>query len=164
MLIFDCATAVVFVALAQRLASDSAIQWVVGWAALLIVLHPRMMALRSGVIRDHGFHTFLLLSLYFVVSDHQHARLWKPVAIAGCIVAAALFRLEALYFGFVIAGFYLFNRRTSLEGRLTVIAGMVLGCALLIPGYLNWTASPGKFLGFQPETLQAERVLQTIKN
>jgi hypothetical protein len=162
--IFDCATAVVFVALAQRLASDSAVQWVAGWAALLIVLHPRMMALRSGVIRDHGFHTFLLMSLYFVVSDRQHARLWKPVAVAGCVVVAALFRLEALYFGFVIAGFYLFDRSTSLAGRLAVIAGMVLGCALLIPGYINWTASPGRFFNFQPETLQAERVLQAIRD
>src|ERR1700754_2857988 len=58
--LLDCATAVAFIALVRRLASDTDAQRIVGWAALIIVLHPKLAVLRSAVVRDHGYCAFFM--------------------------------------------------------------------------------------------------------
>ena len=58
-------------------------------------------------VRDHGYYAFALLTLYLVVRDHQRAERWIKPSIIGCIVAAALFRLEALLLAVVTPAFYL---------------------------------------------------------
>ena len=67
------------------------------FAAMLILAHPELNEYRSFVIRDFGFWAFSLCSLlalmrYAQSGHHKDILLWS-----GCILAAFLFRTEALF-------------------------------------------------------------------
>jgi hypothetical protein len=128
--------AVAFVALVGRLARGDRL--VLAWAAVLVVLHPRLMEFRPFIIREHGMFAFLLLGLYFVVRDLQQPLLRNKLAIGLSILAAAMFRLEVLLFAGLIPAYYLLVWNRSRRTKLAVIGGTVLLCTLLLPGYLLW--------------------------
>jgi hypothetical protein len=139
--LFDCATVVIFVALVRRLAIGQGDRSLIGWAAFIIVLHPRLVQLRPMVIRDHGFYSFFLLALYLVVRDHQIASRWIKPAICGSIVAAALFRPEALLLGVIVPLFYLYNAASPQKRWLPMLLAIAMVCALLVPAYSVWTSA-----------------------
>jgi hypothetical protein len=132
---FDCATAVTFIALVRRLAADGDVRSIVGWAAFIIVLHPKLASMRSSVVRDHGYYAFFLLTLYLVVRDHQLPRAWIKPAIVCAIAGAALFRLEALLLAMVVPAFYLVASRR----RLLAVPAVLLSGALLAIVYAIWS-------------------------
>lgn len=137
--IFDCLIVVIFVGLAKALATEKTAPTIAFWAAVLILLHPRLTVIRPVIIRDHGFHAFSLAALYFVAKDHHHPQVLNKVLSVGCILLAALFRLEALYLLVVVPTFYLFARASSIRTKLLSIGGVLLTCAVLLPAATIWT-------------------------
>ena len=136
--LFDCATAVLFIALVRRLAADVSIRNIAGWAAFIIVLHPKLAVLRAAVIRDHGYYAFVFLTLYFVVRDHQQPRSWIKPAIVCAIGAAALFRLEALLLALIVPAFYLVADTSGGRRRLLAIPAVIVAALLLALVYVLW--------------------------
>lgn len=143
--LLDCATVVIFIALVRRLASESLASWtdarsIAGWAAFVIILHPKLATLRSSVVRDHGYYTFFLLTLYLVVRDHQLPRVWLKPAIVCSIALAALFRLEALLLAVVVPAFYIVTDISAGRRRLLAIPAVLLAGLLLTVVYAVWTS------------------------
>lgn len=139
--LFDCATAVIFIALVRRLAFDGSTRSIAGWAAFIIILHPKLAVLRPSVVRDHGYCAFFLLTLYLVVRDHRLPRGWIKPAIACSIIAAALFRLEALLLAIVVPAYYLVADTSDARRRLLVVPAVLLAGLLLAAVYAIWTGT-----------------------
>jgi hypothetical protein len=139
--LFDSAVVVLLIALARRLASGAGARQIVGWAAFVIVLHPKLAVMRSAIVRDHGYYAFVLSALYLVVRDHQEPQRWLKPAIAGCIAIAALFRLEALLFAVMVPAFYLATGRSSGGRKLLVVAAILLLGLLMAVVYAAWTGA-----------------------
>lgn len=158
--VFDCATAVLFIALVRRLATETGVRSIAGWAAFVIVLHPKFAVLRPAIVRDHGYYAFVLLTLYLVVRDHQLPARWIKPAIACSIALAALFRLEALLLAIVVPAFYLLSGASTWRRRLLTVSVMLLVGLLLILVYALWSGvimNPGA-----PGTVEAD-ILQRIR-
>ena len=134
--LLDMAAAVVFVQLVTKLGRGD--RRIAFWAAFLILLHPKLVQLRPVIIRDHGFYTFFLLALYLVVLDLRSPHWLLKLGTALAIIAAGLFRLEAAFLLLLVPSFYLFDRFSSVVGKLAVVLGVLLICLLLVPGYTLW--------------------------
>jgi hypothetical protein len=132
----DAATALLFVALVSKLANDS--RSVALWAGFFILLHPKLVQLRPVIIRDHGFYTFLLLTLYLVARDLQAQGFRHKAGIGAAIVLAALFRPEAAVLFLLVPAFYAFEAATSPAARWAVVTAVMLVCLLLVPAYSLW--------------------------
>lgn len=135
---FDCITVVTFMALVRSLAPASVRHQLFLWATVVILMHPRLMGLRGVVVRDHGFVAFFSLALYLIAIDYRAPKLTNKICIALAILAAALFRVEALYLLIVVTTFYLYAGARGVSCRIASVAGMLLFCLLLVPGYLFW--------------------------
>jgi hypothetical protein len=127
---------VAFIALVGRLAAGDRI--VLVCAASIVLLHPRLLQLRSSIIRDHGYYAFLLLSLYWIVRDQQEPRVWSKLYALGAVLLATAFRIEALFVAALVPGYYVFTHAKSRTGRLLVFGGTALIGLLLLPGFLLW--------------------------
>ena len=155
--LFDCATVVLFIALVRRLGAEVGARNIAAWAAFVIVLHPKLAGLRPVIVRDHGYYAFALLTLYLVVRDHQRAERWIKPSIIGCIVAAALFRLEALLLAVVTPAFYLTTRASLVRRRLLSLATVLLAALLVAVGYALWT---GVLVSLASDVGQADTVMR----
>lgn len=138
--IFDCFIVIVFIELSKALADKQTARRISLWAAIIILLHPRLTNLRSVVIRDHGFHAFSLAALYFTVKDHKRPHFLYKGSCCASIFLAALFRLEALYLSIVIPTFYLFIRASTIRSALIAVGVILLACMALVPAATIWTS------------------------
>jgi hypothetical protein len=134
--VLDAATALLFVALVARFASGS--RQVVFWAAFFVLLHPKLVQVRPSVIRDHGFYTFFLLTLYLVALDLTQRRLAIKLGIFGAIVLACLFRPEAAALFLLVPAFCIFNRTSSTVARVSIVVVVILSYLMLVPAYSLW--------------------------
>jgi hypothetical protein len=134
--VLDAATALLFVALVARFASGS--RQLVFWAAFFVLLHPKLVQVRPSVIRDHGFYTFFLLTLYLVVLDLTRQRLVLKLGTFAAIVLACLFRPEAAALFLLIPAFYIFNRTSSTLARTSIVIVVILSYLMLVPAYSLW--------------------------
>lgn len=180
-LLLDGATAVVFVAIVRRLAGHERLG-IVFWAALFILLNPKLMQLRPVIIRDHGFIALFLTVIYLVVVDQQARSLWIKGGICVAIALASLFRLEAAFLLLLVPAFYIYVRSSKTAARVLILAVLV-ACLMLIPGFSLWRAleayskgMPGGYWGtwlaqmqllfrdVQATGLQLERILPAGRN
>lgn len=139
--LFDGMTVVTFIALVGRLGADARVRAIAGWAALIIVLHPRLSVMRPVIVRDHGYYAFFLLSLYLTVRDLQHRNPFTKLAIVASILTAALFRLEALLLLVIVPAFHLIVD-ASRTRRSIVVAGSVLVVGIsLVLAYMVWMSA-----------------------
>jgi hypothetical protein len=147
--LLDCATVVIFISLVRRLGRPDSATLLAGCAAFILVFHPRLETLRGAIVRDHGFHTFFLLSLYLAVRDYQQPSGWLKLAILASIAAAAMFRLEALLLIVLIPAFNLFvGAEASSRRVLLVVLISLLVCALAVPAYLTWMSAAARPSGY----------------
>jgi hypothetical protein len=128
---------VAFIALLGRLGRGDRV--VLACAALIVVMHPRLLQMRSSVIRDHGFYAFLLVSFYWIVRDQQEPRFWSKIYALGAILLAAAFRIEAMFVAALVPAYYLFTQARSPRGKLLVFGGTALIGSLLLPGLIVWS-------------------------
>lgn len=124
-----CMIVLAFTHLARLLYRDPS---VAPWAALLILMHPKLNNYFAFVIRDLGYWAFLLGSfcalLRFVDCDR-----WRyAIAWVALTAVAAFFKPEALIFGAVLPLGLLFEaRHGALKRALRVAALYALLLALL---------------------------------
>lgn len=137
--LLDCATVIIFIALVRRLESPGLLRNIAWWAMIVILLHPKVASMRSSVVRDHGYYTFVLLTIYLVVRDHQEPRSWIKLAIPAAIVAAALFRLEALLLLVVAPGFYFICNVSGRRRWILAVPAALVVATILIVVYAAWT-------------------------
>ena len=132
-----------FVSLCREAGGD---QLTLLFAAMLILAHPELNEYRSFVIRDFGFWAFSLCSLlalmrYARCGRHKDILLWS-----GCILAAFLFRTEALFLA-LFGPLSLFMAKTAWRRRFAaylklnalLLALISVGsvCLLAYPEFLD---------------------------
>lgn len=74
-------------------------QRIVPWAALLLLLHPKLHNYFAYVCRDLGYWAALLWSFVFLLRHLEARGRESLIACLLCVLLAALFRPEALLFG-----------------------------------------------------------------
>jgi len=96
-------------------------------AGALIVGHLWLNDMRPMIVRDHGYITFYLMTIYFLFRDIQTPRLlWKAAWIV-TLASASLFRVEGFVFFAAIPLFYGFAYSRTRIGK-----GAFIGLGLLI--------------------------------
>ena len=86
----------------------------VWWAVLLVLSVPVFNGFRAEIIRETGFWFFTILALWLVLLDSR-ITFTKGLSIQLAIVAAALFRLEALFVIPAIIIYLLFRKDSAGE-------------------------------------------------
>lgn len=112
------------------------------WAVLVVLAMPAFNAFRAEIIREHGFWFFSLLSLWMALDWRERGGWWRAVIVQIAIVAAALFRLEAVLLEFALALWLLPGLRARAGWcRLLELYWLPLaaGVVLLVWGaFLSW--------------------------
>ncbi|NND81391.1 MAG: hypothetical protein HKN50_03065 [Gammaproteobacteria bacterium] len=110
-------------------------------AALVILLFPSINKYRSFIIRDFGYLSCYLWSLFFIFKfcrtfDKRHLGGWLAFAVLSC-----LFRFEGIVFLLIAPYFLLLFSATNLPHRRTVLialsGALVSVSAALVFWYLN---------------------------
>ena len=131
----SCAIVLAFTHLARLLYRDPG---VAPWAALLILMHPKLNNYFAFVIRDLGYWAFLLGSFCALLRFVDCERWRYAIAWVALTAVAAFFKPEALIFGAALPLGLLFEARHGLLKRgLAVAALYALLVALLgLVGFL----------------------------
>ena len=66
------------------------------WLTLLVLALPALNAFRNDILREQGFWFFSALALWLALNWAERGGWWRAAAIHLAILAAAVFRLEAL--------------------------------------------------------------------
>ena len=127
---------IAFIALADLLTDGD--RAVVFFATALIVLQPQLTELRPWVIRDHGYWCFLLLSVFLAVADNRRPSLLLKAALVASLLLATAFRIEGIYFAFLVAVYYLMTRISETRHRVWVIVGALVATLAALPAFSIW--------------------------
>ncbi len=131
------------------------------WACLVMLAMPAVNAFRNDIIRECGFWFFCTLALWLALRWHARGGWLRAAFIHMAIVAAALFRLEALLLIPALAlwqlpGLWSSSRRLSffqfsllpVLGLLVVsVTGVLLSARVVL--YLDMIEPHGVFASFQ---------------
>ena len=131
------------------------------WACLVMLAMPAVNAFRNDIIRECGFWFFCTLALWLALRWHARGGWLRAAFIHMAIVAAALFRLEALLLIPALAlwqlpGLWSSSRRLSffqfsllpVLGLLVVsVTGVLLSARVVL--YLDMIEPRGVFASFQ---------------
>jgi len=129
--------ALAFVAFCSRLYGE---QRLLPWAALLVLLHPKLNNYLAYVIRDIGYWALLMASFWLLL---RHARTPRASLLAGwgiCTLLAAGFRPEALLFGLLLPLGLLFTpdlrpaQRWQHALAAYLVLCLLLGLVWMLPG------------------------------
>ena len=134
-------------------------------AALIILLAPQFNAVKTYIIRDHGFWAFYVGSLFFLLC-YFHTRQWRYALAWGMsAIVATLFRIEGAIFLLIIPLIawcevkqsFVIRFKTFLQlNAMTIIAASIVGCwFLLYPSH-----SSGRLSELQFQLLHGVRLLQ----
>ena len=107
-------------------------------AALIILLFPSINKYRAFIIRDFGYLSFYLWSLYFIFRycstfGKQHLVAWLICAALSC-----LFRFEGILFVLIAPYFLLLFSATNLPHRRTILLSLSVVIVLLSLVLLGW--------------------------
>jgi hypothetical protein len=72
---------------------DPQVAW---WAVLVVLAMPAFNQFRADILREFGFWFFSVLTLWLALRWHAYRSLSKLLALLLSVIAAALFRLEAV--------------------------------------------------------------------
>jgi len=130
------------------------------WACLVVLAMPAVNAFRNDIIRECGFWFFCTLALWLAFRWHARGGWLRAVFIHLAIVAAALFRLEALLLFPALAFWQLSNLRSSAQRvrlmqfcllpLLGVMAAFVFGAlsSVRVTAYLSMINPHNVFASF----------------
>lgn len=130
------ATSLGLTALVDRLSHGNRTT-VVG-AAILVLFHSQLIELRPIVIRDHGFLTFFVLSLYLTARAAEDGGWRIKAALVLSIILCGLFRIEGFTLLLLVPAFAVFARQETAPGRLRVVVATALLSLLSVPVVLAW--------------------------
>lgn len=97
--IFSIFSSVIFIFILRELNAPARVLWL---GVLVFVLSHQLNIVRSDIIRDHGFWTFYLASVFFLIRffhkpNWNYALLWSM-----SLGVASLFRIEGFSFLFIL--------------------------------------------------------------
>lgn len=130
------------------------------WACLVVLAMPAVNAFRNDIIRECGFWFFCTLALWLALRWHARGGWLRAALIHLAIVAAALFRLEAVLLLPALGLWQLSNLRSSgqrlrlmqfiLLPVLGLIAALVLGAlsSVRVAAYLEMINPRNVFASF----------------
>jgi hypothetical protein len=127
-------TVVMFISLVREVGGDSK---VVVFAAAVILLHHSLNTYRPYVLRDPGYLAFYLTSLLMFVRDLKEPKWSRTLAWVGAMVAAMLFRIEAVVFLVALPFYRLWQQATRPSARFALIA-LFMGGAFIAVSALAW--------------------------
>ena len=139
--LFYALLCVAFVAAVRTLGGDRRIQLI---AALVILSHPVINEQRSSIMREPAYWAFILLAFRELVLYLRRPGLQHRLRWFACIVLAAMFRFEGLFFAFLAP--LALPVTTSLDRRwrhcLLLLSPPLLLAALLLGAWLVYSAAP----------------------
>ncbi|MDX1901839.1 MAG: phospholipid carrier-dependent glycosyltransferase [Gammaproteobacteria bacterium] len=96
---FSLLSVLFFIGIVRQLTSDHRIQWL---AVLVILISHEFNAIRSDIIRDHGFWAFYLISMYlflrYISLEQNRKRIFTALSLGASLIIAGLFRVEGFVF------------------------------------------------------------------
>ncbi len=97
---FTLISVLTFINLVNQLSKNQRVVWL---AAAVILLAQEFNAVRTDIVRDHGFWAFYLLSVLFLLKYFRQSELnffsWPfSFGWAICLIVATLFRVEGVIF------------------------------------------------------------------
>ena len=109
------------------------------WLAVLVVLTiPAFNEYRSALLREHGFWFFSAVAVLVMTRYQLRGGFYPVVGAVVSVLAASLFRLEALFMFAPICGVVLWEHRQKLkENHIKVL--LLLGGVLLLGAVLLWS-------------------------
>lgn len=132
------------------------------WACLVVLATPAFNDYRGQILREFGFWCFSVWALALAIRWQRQGGWGSAALVYGAILAAALFRLEALYFIAVLALWQLCELRNGQSlwrvGQLAVfplVGGLIVAVVMWIYGtipmsrvdYYLALVDPGRVLG-----------------
>lgn len=107
------------------------------WAVLVVLAMPSFNTFRSDIIRELGFWFFSTLALWLALAWWTHGGWLRALAIQLAVIAAALFRLEAIMLSGALT-FWLLPGLGCRAGwlRLLQLNALPLLCGILALGVL----------------------------
>lgn len=112
------------------------------WACLVVLAMPAFNQFRYDILREFGFWFFCSLALWLALRWQARGGWWRATSIHLALLAAALFRLEALVLLAALALWQLPELR-SREGRLRILQLAALPLLAVAVGALMLLAMGG---------------------
>lgn len=107
-------------------------------AAVVILLFPSINKYRAFIIRDFGYLSFYLWSLYFIFRFCSTFRKQHLIAWLICAALSCLFRFEGILFVLVAPYFLLLFSATNLPHRRTILLSLSVVIIILSLLLLGW--------------------------
>lgn len=111
---FAAISCVLFVAIVSELGAAPFLLWL---AAAVILLSHQFNSLREYIVRDHGYFTGYLLSMWFLIRYFKAPRYREALFFSGALVFASLFRIEGFIFLLFLPFVCWFGRTYSLREK-----------------------------------------------
>ena len=124
-------------ALAYELSSGD--RTVVSTSIILTLLHSQLVNIVPLIIRDHGYLLFFVITILISIVDNRRPSWHLKLMLVLSISAASLFRIEGLYLGVLVAGYYVLCRLHTTLARVIAVSAFTLITSALLPfAFLNW--------------------------
>ena len=120
---FSLFTVLVFILIIKELGASSRVMLL---AALVILFQHQLNVLRDDIIRDHGFWTFYLSSIYFLLRYFKQPKLQMAFAWNMSLVIATLFRIEGAIFLLLMPFIAWFMSQYSFKKRVKMFVSLNL--------------------------------------
>lgn len=97
-----------FIKIIETLGGNQRVMWL---AALVILFDHQFNILRDNIIRDHGFWSFYLISIYLLLKYFRDPKIFIALLWTSSLVIASLFRIEGAIFlmGMPFISFFMFR-------------------------------------------------------
>lgn len=160
---FSLISVLTFIAIVKKLGGTTRILWL---AALVILTAHDFNSIRQYIVRDHGFWTFYLLSVWLLLQYLQQPKLKFALLWSISLIVATIFRIEGGVFLCVVPFVVFFWRDYTVFERIKFfislnLVAMVAGITAL--GWLTLHPQHTHHLGRLPElTAQLQHGWQTI--
>jgi hypothetical protein len=92
---FSLVSVITFIALVREMGGNKKI---LCFAALTILCFHEFNVVRQYIVRDHGFWTFYLISIFFLFRYFRYERLFYAIGFYFSLILATLFRIEGAIF------------------------------------------------------------------
>ena len=134
--LFSCLV-VMTSALAYELSSGD--RTVVSVTVVLTLLHSQLINIVPLIIRDHGYLLFFVATILISIKDNRRPSWRLKLTLVLAIFAASLFRIEGLYLGVLVVGYYVLCRLRTTSAKVIAISTFTLITSALLPfAFLNW--------------------------
>ena len=134
---FSAISVVTFVAIVSVLSQSRRLVW---FALLVVLLSHQFNSVREYIVRDHGFWTFYLVSVYFLLQYVDGFKKKYALVWSASLLAATLFRIEGAIFLLVLPFIVWCFPAISLRRRWSHFLMLYAPMLVLAAGIVAWLA------------------------